>query len=245
MFSFKKLAGTYAFIILVIAIFLSFYNLIPSKSVSVKINNQEFSLQKALVQLKQISLKKHFVGTSAHNEVRDYIVKQLQLLGLNVTIQHQLGLNSKWHSAAQTQNILAKIKGTTQGKALLLLSHYDSAPHSSLGASDDGNGVVTILEGVRAYLASNPKPKNDIIILFTDAEEIGLNGADAFVNHSPWAKNVGLVLNFEARGSGGPSYILLETNGGNAKLINAFKKANPQYPVANSLMYSIYKMIPT
>ncbi|NDK18792.1 MAG: M20/M25/M40 family metallo-hydrolase, partial [Zetaproteobacteria bacterium] len=151
---------------------------------------------------------------------------------------------SKWHSATQTQNIIAKIKGSTGNKALLLLTHYDSNPHSSLGASDAGSGVVTILEGLRVYLANNPHPKNDVIILITDAEEIGLNGADAFVNHHPWAKNIGLVLNFEARGSGGPSYMLLETNGGNSKLIKAFLKANPSYPVANSLMYSIYKMLP-
>ncbi len=244
MFSFKKLSNTLAFTILVVAIYFSFTNLMPSKSASIKIDNQEFSQQKALVQLKQISQKQHFVGAPAHQEVRDYIVNQLKNLGLKVEIQHQLSVNSKWHSATQTQNILAKIKGSGQGKALLLLSHYDSAPHSSLGASDDGNGVVTILEGLRDYLKTNKKPKNDIIILFTDAEEIGLNGADAFVNHHPWAKNVGLVLNFEARGSGGPSYMLLETNGGNSKLIKAFKKANPQYPVANSLMYSIYKMLP-
>ncbi len=69
-------------------------------------------------------------------------------------------------------------------------------------------------------------------------------GANAFVNHHPWTKDVGLVLNFEARGSGGPSYMLLETNGGNKKLIEAFQKANTPYPVANSLMYSIYKMLP-
>ena len=61
---------------------------------------------------------------------------------------------------------------------------------------------VTILEGVRAYLALNKTPKNDIIILFSDAEELGLLGAQAFVEHHPWAKNIGLVLNFEARGSG-------------------------------------------
>ncbi|MBT8305241.1 MAG: M28 family peptidase, partial [Bacteroidia bacterium] len=60
----------------------------------------------------------------------------------------------------------------------------------------------------------------------------------------PWAKDVGLVLNFEARGSGGPSYMLIETNGGNANMIREFKEANPDYPVANSLAYSIYKMLP-
>lgn len=58
------------------------------------------------------------------------------------------------------------------------------------------------------------------------------------------AKNVGLVLNFEARGSGGPSYMLVETNQGNAKLIKAFNEASPPFPVANSMMYSIYKMLP-
>ncbi len=38
--------------------------------------------------------------------------------------------------------------------------------------------------------------------------------------------------------------MLLETNGGNKKLIEAFSKAKTPYPVANSLMYSIYKMLP-
>ena len=71
-----------------------------------------------------------------------------------------------------------------------------------------------------------------------------MNGADLFVNSHPWAKEVGLVLNFEARGSGGPSYVLIETNRGNGNLIKEFTKANPEYPVANSLVYSIYKMLP-
>jgi len=50
---------------------------------------------------------------------------------------------------------------------LLLLSHYDSAPHSfSHGASDDASGVATILEGVRTFLYNKTPHKNDIIILF-------------------------------------------------------------------------------
>src|SRR5690606_39231039 len=106
------------------------------------------------------------------------------------------------------------------------------------------SGVATILEGVRAFLESGERPKNDIIILFSDAEELGLNGADLFVREHPWAKEVGLVLNFEARGSGGPSYMLIETNRGNAKLIEGFSRAGVQYPVANSLVYSVYKMLP-
>ena len=64
-----------------------------------------------------------------------------------------------WNAGANTQNILARIKGTDNGKALLLLTHYDSQPHSSLGASDAGSGVVTILEGLRAYLVNNNQIK--------------------------------------------------------------------------------------
>ena len=41
-------------------------------------------------------------------------------------------------------------------------------------------------------------------ILPNYAEEVGLDGARLFVNNHPWAKNVGIALNFEARGSGGP-----------------------------------------
>ena len=113
-----------------------------------------------------------------------------------------MAVNKKWRAATNNKNILARIKGSENGKALLLLSHYDSNPHSSLGASDAGSGVVVILEGVRAFLAKKEIPKNDIIICISDAEELGLLGANAFVNHHPWAKEVGLVLNFEARGSG-------------------------------------------
>jgi hypothetical protein len=43
-------------------------------------------------------------------------------------------------------------------------------------------------------------------------EELGLNGAALFVTQHQWAKEMGLVLNFEARGSSGPSYMLMETN---------------------------------
>ncbi len=165
-------------------------------------------------------------------------------MGLETEIQTQTAINKKWFAATTTENIIARIKGSENGKALMLLTHYDSNPHSSVGASDAGSGVVTILEGLRAFLAKNTTPKNDIIILISDAEELGLLGAQAFVDAHKWAKDVGLVLNFEARGSGGPSYMLMETNGKNSKLLSEFIAAKPNFPVANSLMYSIYKKLP-
>ena len=165
-------------------------------------------------------------------------------MGFETEIQTQTAINKKWFAATTAENIIAKLKGTGSEKALLLLTHYDSNPHSSLGASDAGSGVVTILEGLRAFLAKNETPKNDLIILISDAEELGLLGAQAFVDKHPWTKDIGLVLNFEARGSGGPSYMLMETNGKNSKLLSEFLAAKPNFPAANSLMYSIYKKLP-
>ena len=204
----------------------------------------EYSTKRALEKVKVISENPHFVGSENHKMVGEYLVKELQKLGLETQIQEGTAL-SDWGNLTKSKNILARIKGSNSSKALLLLSHYDSAPHSySHGASDDASGIATILEGVRAFLENKTPHKNDIIILFSDAEELGLNGAALFVTQSNWAKEVGLVLNFEARGSAGPSYMLMEVNKGNANMVKEFTAANPRYPVSNSLMYSIYKMLP-
>ena len=204
----------------------------------------EYSTKRALEKVKVISENPHFVGSENHKMVGEYLVNELQKLGLETQIQEGTTF-SDWGNLTKSKNILARIKGSDSSKALLLLSHYDSAPHSySHGASDDASGIATILEGVRAFLANKTPHKNDIIILFSDAEELGLNGAALFVTQSNWAKEVGLVLNFEARGSAGPSYMLMEVNKGNANMVKEFTAANPSYPVSNSLMYSIYKMLP-
>jgi len=204
----------------------------------------DFSTKRALEQVKNIAQKPHFVGSENHDVMANYLIKELQNMGLETSIQEGFSFTEKG-ILTKSKNILARIKGSNSNKALLLLSHYDSAPHSySLGASDAGSGVATILESVRAFTYDKKQHKNDIIILFTDAEELGLNGAALFVTQHHWAKGVGLVLNFEARGSSGPSYMLMETNAGNAGLVKEFASANVKYPVSNSLMYSIYKMLP-
>jgi hypothetical protein len=240
----KKYASLLSFFIIIAVTYWSFSDMIPSYKENKSVAETAFSIGNALTHLKEISKTAHYTGSENHLEVQNYIVNELTKLGLQPEVQHQVAINNKWRAATNTANIIATIKGREKGKSLVLLSHYDSNPHSSLGASDAGAGVVTILESVRAFLAKNKTPKNDIHIVITDAEEIGLLGAKAFVDAHPLAKNIGLVLNFEARGSGGPSYMLMETNGKNSKLLSEFIKANPKYPAANSLMYSIYKMLP-
>lgn len=238
-----KTSRTLAFLFLLLAVYWSYKSLLPTYKGDLDAATTSFSTDRALVHVKNLSKEPHAVGFPGHANVRSYIISELKKMGLEATLQEGYTAGD-WANLSKATNILARIKGSDSGKALLLLSHYDSNPHSSLGASDAGSGVATILEGVRAFLAENKTPKNDIIILISDAEELGLNGADLFVKKHPWANEVGLVLNFEARGSGGPSYMLIETNQGNATLIKEFTAANPEYPVANSLAYSIYKMLP-
>lgn len=236
---------TIAILIIITTILWAFSDMQPSFSEeTITTKPTEFSINNALHHLKNISKKVHYTGSKEHKVVQKYLVNELEKIGLKTEIQTQTVFNSKWNAGTTVENIITRIKGTSNGKSLLLLTHYDSSPHSSLGASDAGSGVVTILESIRAFLAKNQQPKNDIIIVLSDAEELGLLGAQAFVNSHPYTKNIGLILNFEARGSGGPSYMLLETNGKNSKLLSEFIKAKPNFPAANSLMYSVYKMLP-
>ncbi len=239
----KTFSTVTTILLILLAIYTALTTTWPSHLPRRPLAEDSFSTERALKHVEAVSQQPHAVGFPAHRQVREYLLSQLRELGLEPVLQEGYTAGD-WANFSKATNIMARIKGSGNGRALLLLSHYDSSPHSSLGASDDGSGMATVLEGVRAFLASHPSPKNDIIILFTDAEELGLNGADLFVNRHAWAADVGLVLNFEARGSGGPSYMLLETNGGNRNLIKEFMAADPHYPVGNSLVYSIYKMLP-
>lgn len=240
----KNYSSLYYMLVLVGLLFGIFYSMMPQDYDTNEASISEFSTKRALEKVKAIAQKPHYVGSKNHEVIAQYLTQELKNLGLEPIIQEGFTMTEKG-TLVKSKNILARIEGSANTKSLLLLSHYDSAPHSySHGASDDASGVATILESVRAFLHTKTKHKNDIIILFSDAEELGLNGAALFVTQHHWAKEVGLVLNFEARGSSGPSYMLMETNAGNAKMVDDFQNGKVQYPVSNSLMYSIYKMLP-
>jgi hypothetical protein len=240
----KNNTSIYSQLVLITLLFGIFFFMMPQSYDQTEAPLSEFSTKRALSIVKEISKKPHFVGSKNHEVIANYLQKELKDLGLETSVQEGFTMTEKG-TLVKSKNIVATIKGSKKNKALLLLSHYDSAPHSySKGASDDASGIATILESIRAFLHNKTPHKNDIIILFTDAEELGLNGAALFVTQHKLAKEVGLVLNFEARGSSGPSYMLMETNDGNAKMVDAFQDGNVSYPVSNSLMYSIYKMLP-
>ena len=66
-----------------------------------------FSQKKALKHLKIISEKPHFVGSPAHGEVREYLVHELQQLGLSVETFEHLSTHFHRFDSANTTNIIA------------------------------------------------------------------------------------------------------------------------------------------
>jgi hypothetical protein len=215
----------------------------PAK-VSSGVAAADFSSARAMKQLEVISQRPHPIGSAEHTAVREYLLKELSAAGVGAEVQTTTVADSRRGGmirAATVRNVIARLPGTQGGgKSVMIVSHYDTV-HQSPGASDDGSSVATMLETLRALKASTPL-KNDVVFLFTDGEETGLMGAKAFVNEHPLAKNVGLVLNFEARGASGPVW-MFETSSQNDWLIGELAKAAP-HPRANSLAYEIYRLLP-
>ncbi|WP_239618915.1 M20/M25/M40 family metallo-hydrolase [Cohnella mopanensis] len=200
-----------------------------------------FSAVRAMEKVKVIAMEPHPVGSPAHDQVRDYLLAELQGLGLKPEVQ-RAEVTMDWgpRLTVPVENIMARIPGTDNSKAVMIAAHYDSVAGGP-GAADDGAGIAAMLETVRALQVSGPL-KNNLLLLMTDGEEPGLLGATAFMREHPWARDVGVVFNFEARGNKGPS-LMFETSEQNGWLVQEFMKAVPQ-PLAYSLIYNVYKLMP-
>lgn len=231
------------FVFLIFVSLFALYMGQPPAAVSANAPPAEFSSGRAMQHLKIIGRAPHPMGSSEHAVVRDYILKQLTELGLAPEVQRTTAFNYRRNlpfPAGAVENIVGRLKGLDNGKPILLVCHYDSIANGP-GVSDDGAAVAAMLETIRALKETQPL-KNDLLFLFTDGEEVGLLGAETFINSYPAAKDVGVVFNFEARGSGGP-VVMFETSLQNSDLIKEFATA-VQYPAANSLMYEVYKSLP-
>src|SRR5919112_5905263 len=191
----------------------------------------EFSAERALSHVQQIAERPHPVGSPANAEVRDYLVGQLEDLGMRPTVQQVTSARTMEGTAsmARVHNIHAQIPGSSPTVHVVLVAHYDSVPRSP-GAADDGAGVAAILEIARAITSGSP-PRNDIDIVFTDAEEPWLLGAQAFVRDDRLDPQRSVMLNLETRGTSGPA-MMFQSSTDNATLIPAL--ASAQRPIAGS-----------
>lgn len=200
-----------------------------------------FSAERAMMELAPLTKAPHGVGSEEHQAVLATLTDRLRALGLDVETQEATGFTMLGGvpRAATVQNLVAHRRGTRSTGTLALMAHYDAAPQS-LGAGDDGSGVATILETLRAI--KDESLQNDVLVVITDAEESGLIGAEAFANLHAMARDVRLILNFDARGDRGPVY-LFETSTGNARLMRIAAGAGTPL-LANSFTVALYRTLP-
>jgi putative aminopeptidase FrvX len=206
--------------------------------------NGSFATERAYATLQNLLAEQvpHPTGSPENQRVRDRIVAELRAAGYEPEVQSafQCAPPDKSPGCTQVENIIAVLKGTGEGRAILATAHYDSVP-AGPGVGDDGVGVVVMLELARA-LKATPPARNDVIFLITDGEETGLRGAVAFARNHPLMQQVEIVVNVEARGNTGPA-IMFETGTGNSQLIRLFADAVGSQ-VSNSLAYEIYRLLP-
>ena len=228
-----------ALLALALLIMVSMRNLAPPAPLPASAPATVFSAARAMVHLRHIAAAPHATGTAEIAAVRAYLLAELRAMGLQPQVQSAFAAAPDSDAAGYVHNIVVRLPGRVPGKAVMLSAHYDSIP-TGFGAADDGASVAAILETLRILAAGAPL-KNDVIVLLSDGEEAGLLGAEAFVATHPWARQVGVALNFEYRGNSGPM-LMFETSAGNGRLVEAF--AGLEQPVGNSLMVEIYKLLP-
>jgi hypothetical protein len=177
------------------------------------------------------------LGSAEHRRFRERLVAELSRLALAPTLEQGVACSPDG-SCAELTNVLAELPGTQPGPAVLLVAHYDSVA-AGPGVSDNAAGVACILEIARA-LQGSPR-RNPVLLLFDDGEEAGLLGAELFMA-SERARSVGAVVNLEARGTSGASF-LFETSRDNAWLVRR-AVSRMSRPVTSSVFSFVYDRLP-
>jgi hypothetical protein len=166
---------------------------------------EAFSAARAKTHISAIADDPRPVGSPQHDEARAYLLDELGSLGWRTEVQESIGMFDfgvgGTQSMAAVANVIATRPGIASTGTVVLTAHYDTVAGSP-GAGDDGIGVGVLIETARA-LSTAGAPRNTVMILLTDAEEVGLLGAEAFVRERARELGTTVVLNHEARGAGG------------------------------------------
>jgi len=166
------------------------------------------------------------LGSPGLEMAADYIVEQFAAAGLQPGGDERDGkreysqaftvADSEPGGSAQVRNIVGVLPGTDPalaGQMLLVTAHYDHLgrgwPDSRAesgggiyyGADDNASGVAVLIELART-LASEGKPKRDIVFVAFTGEEAGLLGARHFAaNSTPHpAAGINAVVNMDTVG---------------------------------------------
>ncbi len=215
-----------------------------------------FSAARAMADIEQIARAPHPVGSAEHARVRAYLSDRMTQLGLSPEEQsgplspgsiRRLKKEGGDPQAANNQaiNLIGVLPGKDRSQpAVMLMAHYDTVVGSP-GAADDSTGVGAVLEAVRAIKARGPIER-DLVVLLTDAEELGLDGARIFFGGHPLRDRIGSVVNLEARGGGGRA-AMFETGREAGPTVDLFRRAAMRADggtTATSVAVFMYEQMP-
>ena len=223
-------------------------------------DDSKTNVNRQMEHILKISKEPHTIFDSdkeAQDEVRDYLISELNELGVKTKTYKYDNVHLKNHEAygenatekVDLENIYGELKGKSDSY-ILLCTHYDSAgakegrysqSEGSLGSADAGYALSTILETLRVIKESNVELENGIKILFTDGEECGLLGAKESVKEKEIFDGVNYVINIEARGTSGPA-IMFETSQNNKAVLDLYEATDKPY--SYSITPEIYRLLP-
>jgi hypothetical protein len=236
---------------LVIAVLLTLFATTPPKAIPAHAPAPSFSAVRAMADVRTMAQNPHTTGSAENAVVRDHIMRRMQALGMEVSTSTGL-IDAKgtkrlnhWSGRNDPPATLVNLIGILPGKnrnapSVVLMSHHDTV-WGSPGAADDTAGVAASLEVVRAIRAQGQQER-DLVMLVTDGEELGLQGARQFWADHPLRKGVGAVINMEARGGGGRT-TLFQTSHQNGAAMQVYADA-VRRPGASSLAAFIYAVLP-
>jgi Zn-dependent M28 family amino/carboxypeptidase len=135
------------------------------------------------------SMQGRLSGTPGSKMAQEYIISRFNQVGLkayNNSYRHTFRLESKGLVVDAATNLIGYIPGKSD-KAIVITAHYD---HVGVrdgeiynGADDNASGVGALLAAA-AYFKKH-KPYYTLIFAALDGEELGLQGANAFLENPP------------------------------------------------------------
>ena len=144
------------------------------------------ALVRDLAALSADSMEGRAPGTEGGDRARRYLVRALESAGippLGVAYEHPFA----W-DAGSGVNLVGAVRGQAEPDAFIVLTaHFD---HEGVrdgaifnGADDNASGTAAALEIARRVLEQ--PLRHTLVVALLDAEESGLRGARAFVEHQP------------------------------------------------------------
>ncbi|WP_299820437.1 M28 family peptidase [uncultured Pontibacter sp.] len=144
------------------------------------------------------SMQGRLSGSEGSNMAQEYILKRFAEIGLkpfNGNYRQHFKLESRRLTVDKATNLVGYIQGKSS-KAIVVSAHYDHVGVRNgeiyNGTDDNASGVGALLAAA-AYFKKNP-PQHTIIFAAFDGEELGLQGANAFLENPPVALEQ-LILN--------------------------------------------------